>query len=149
VTFARALGILPAMPRPIRATIDAAAFAHNLALARAQAGQARIWAVLKAGAYGHGLLRSAKALAAADGFAILDLAEAVALRADGVRKPILMLEGFFDRGDRRKARSLVEKTHQINGYAIGDYLTREKHPNVPGAYWDTDVKNGCASIVAV
>jgi alanine racemase len=99
VTFARALGILPAMPRPIRATIDAAAFAHNLALARAQAGQARIWAVLKAGAYGHGLLRSAKALAAADGFAILDLAEAVALRADGVRKPILMLEGFFKEPD--------------------------------------------------
>jgi alanine racemase len=76
VTFARALGILPAMPRPIRATIDAAALAHNFGVARAQADSARIWAVLKANAYGHGLLRAARALDAADGFAILDLSEA-------------------------------------------------------------------------
>jgi alanine racemase len=99
VTFARALGILPAMPRPIRASIDAAALAHNLGVARAQAGTARIWAVLKANAYGHGLLRSARALAAADGFAILDLVEAVALREAGIAKPILMLEGFFKEAD--------------------------------------------------
>lgn len=61
----------------------------------------------------------------------------------------LMLEGFFDRADRRKARSLVQHSYVVNGVAIGDYLTRVKHPNVEGAYWDTDVKSGCASIVAV
>ena len=83
------------MPRPIRATIRAGALAHNLAAARAHAGAARVWAVVKANAYGHGLLRAARALAHADGFALLDLDEAVRLRAAGIDKPILLLEGFF------------------------------------------------------
>jgi alanine racemase len=99
VTFARAAGILPLMPRPIRATISSAALAHNLAVARKYAGPAKIWAVLKANAYGHGLLRVAQALAEADGIAILDFFEALKLRNAGVTKPILMLEGFFKPAD--------------------------------------------------
>jgi len=87
------------MPRPIRATISASALAHNLAVARRQAGGARIWAVVKANAYGHGLERCARAFAAADGFALLDLAEAVRLRQMGVTQPILLLEGFFETPD--------------------------------------------------
>src|SRR4051812_33998044 len=87
------------MPRPIRATISVAALQHNLALARKHAGEAKIWAVLKANAYGHGLERAARALAAADGFAVLDFQEAARLRSDGVTKPILMLEGFFQPAD--------------------------------------------------
>src|SRR5919108_950912 len=83
------------MPRPIRATISAAALAHNLMVAKRHAGAAKIWAVLKANAYGHGLERAARALAAADGFAVLDFHEALRLRVAGVTKPILMLEGFF------------------------------------------------------
>ena len=87
------------MPRPIRAVISGAALAHNLAVARRHAGDARIWAVLKANAYGHGLERSARALAGADGFALLDLEEAVRLRQAGVTRPILLLEGFFQAQD--------------------------------------------------
>src|SRR5262245_42846189 len=87
------------MPRPIRAAISASALAHNLAIARAHAGTAKVWAVLKANAYGHGLERSARALEAADGFAVLDFQEAVRLRALGVRKPILLLEGAFEQAD--------------------------------------------------
>jgi alanine racemase len=87
------------MPRPIRATISAAALAHNLTLARSRAEGAKVWAVLKANAYGHGVERAAAALAAADGFAVLDFQEAVRLRVAGVKKPILMLEGFFKPGD--------------------------------------------------
>ena len=83
------------MPRPIRATISAGALAHNLRVARQHAGPTKLWAVLKANAYGHGLERAARALAAADGFAVLDFQEAARLRAAGVAKPILMLEGFF------------------------------------------------------
>jgi alanine racemase len=83
------------MPRPIRATISAGAFAHNLLVAKAYAGRAKVWAVLKANAYGHGLERAARALAAADGFAVLDFQEAARLRLAGVARPILMLEGFF------------------------------------------------------
>ncbi len=83
------------MPRPIRATIKASALRHNLRLARESAGEAKVWAVLKANAYGHGLERVARALADADGYALLDFQEAVRLRLAGVHKPILMLEGFF------------------------------------------------------
>ena len=95
MTFVRAASILRTMPRPIRATISSAAFAHNLAIARQHAGGAKIWAVVKANAYGHGLLRSAKALRDADGFALLDFDDALRLREAGNEKPILMLEGFF------------------------------------------------------
>src|SRR3954464_14813092 len=87
------------MPRPIRATISAGALSHNLRLAKAYAGRAKVWAVVKANAYGHGLERAARALAAADGFAVLDFQEAARLRVAGVTKPILMLEGFFKPGD--------------------------------------------------
>lgn len=83
------------MPRPIRAIVSAGALAHNLALARRHAGASRIWAVIKANAYGHGLERAARALQDAEGFALLDFQEAARLRAAGVEKPILMLEGFF------------------------------------------------------
>ena len=83
------------MPRPIRATISASALAHNFLVAKAYAGGAKLWAVLKANAYGHGLERAARALEAADGFAVLDFQEAARLRAMGTSKPVLMLEGFF------------------------------------------------------
>src|SRR5437763_12639049 len=87
------------MPRPIRAAISASALAHNLAVARRHAGKAKIWAVIKANAYGHGLERAARALAETDGFAVLDFQEAARLRVAGVTKPILMLEGVFKPSD--------------------------------------------------
>ncbi len=87
------------MPRPIRAKISAGALAHNFLVAKAYAGGARLWAVIKANAYGHGVERAARALVAADGFAVLDFQEAARLRAAGVEKPILMLEGIFKPAD--------------------------------------------------
>ncbi len=83
------------MPRPILATISAAALAQNLTVAQRHAGGAKVWAVIKANAYGHGVERAARALEAADGFAVLDLQEAARLRVAGITKPILLLEGFF------------------------------------------------------
>lgn len=88
------------MPRPIQAAIDGSALLHNYRIARRHAAEAKVWAVVKANAYGHGLLRAAAALRdEADGFALLDLAEAVALREAGVSGPILLLEGFFTPDD--------------------------------------------------
>jgi alanine racemase len=83
------------MPRPVRARISASALARNLEVARRHAGDARIWAVIKANAYGHGLRRAARALAAAEGLALLDFDEAARLRDAGETRPILLLEGFF------------------------------------------------------
>src|SRR5258708_13754550 len=87
------------MPRPIRASISASALTHNFMVAKAYASRAKVWAVLKANAYGHGLERAARALEGADGFAVLDFQEAARLRLAGVAKPILMLEGFFNPSD--------------------------------------------------
>ena len=86
------------MSRPTLVRIDLAALRHNHAVARRHAGGgARIWSVVKADAYGHGLLRTVGALApVADGFALVELEGALALRQAGVRQPILMLEGCYD-----------------------------------------------------
>jgi alanine racemase len=81
--------------RPLVAEIDLAALGHNLALARRLAGKARVLAVVKANAYGHGLVRAARALRGADGFAVLRLEEAMQLRSEGYSHPIVLLEGFF------------------------------------------------------
>ena len=87
------------MPRPILATVHAAALCHNLARVRTAAPDARVWAVVKANAYGHGIERVFDSLRSADGFALLDLAEAQRLRALDWRGPILLLEGCFDARD--------------------------------------------------
>lgn len=82
--------------RPLLARISLDALAHNLAVARRHAGGAKLLSVIKAGAYGHGLARAARALAASDGYAVLSIDEAAVLRQMGIEKPILMLEGPFD-----------------------------------------------------
>ena len=87
------------MPRPISATIHTAALAHNLTRMRAAAPDARVWAIVKANAYGHGIERAFEGLRGADGFALLDLAEAQRLRALDWRGPILLLEGCFEARD--------------------------------------------------
>jgi alanine racemase len=82
------------MTRPIQAHIDMSALENNLRVAR-RATSARIMSVIKADGYGHGLLRIADALAATDGFALLDIRDAVRLRDAGYRQTILLLEGVF------------------------------------------------------
>jgi alanine racemase len=87
------------MTRPIQATVHCAALRHNLARMRAAAPDAKVWAVVKANAYGHGIERVWEGLRGADGFALLDLAEAERVRALGWRGPILLLEGVFEPRD--------------------------------------------------
>jgi alanine racemase len=55
--------------RPTTARIHLDALRHNLAVLKATAARSRVWAVVKANAYGHGLQRAAPALQAADGLA--------------------------------------------------------------------------------
>ena len=87
------------MPRPILATIHTDAFRHNLARVRQSVADSRVWAVVKANAYGHGIERAFEGLRGADGFALLDLNEAERVRALGWRGPILLLEGVFEPRD--------------------------------------------------
>jgi alanine racemase len=118
------------MPRPIEALIHTDALAHNLARAREKAPNARVWAVVKANAYGHGIERAFEGLRAADGFALLDLAEAERLRALDWRGPILLLEGVFEPRDlelcsRLKLWHAVHCEQQIDWLAM--HKTHEPH----------------------
>ncbi len=81
--------------RPIAARIHLGALRRNLEAVKARAPRSRVWAVVKANAYGHGLRRAARALQGADGLALLELEAAVELRAAGETRPLLLLEGFF------------------------------------------------------
>ncbi len=83
------------MPRPIEATIDLGAFRHNLSVVRRHAPRAAVFAVIKADAYGHGVMRAARALAGAEGYALLELDAAVRLREAGCAQRIALLEGVF------------------------------------------------------
>jgi alanine racemase len=87
------------MPRPISARIHPDAVRHNLQLVKRTAPSSRVWSVIKANAYGHGIERIYPALAEADGIALLDLDEAVRVRELGWTKPILLLEGVFEPRD--------------------------------------------------
>lgn len=104
--------------RPLFATIHSAALKHNLAVVRRCAPRSKVMAVIKANAYGHGLLRAAAALSDADGYALLELEEAVRLREAGYRQPIVLLEGFFD-GDelplmaRHRLTPVVHSPQQV------------------------------------
>ena len=79
--------------------MDTSALKHNLSRVRELAPGSRVLAVIKANAYGHGLLAVAQALAAADGFAVARIEEALALREAGSRSRIVLLEGFRDAGE--------------------------------------------------
>ncbi|MCG2577642.1 alanine racemase [Dechloromonas sp. XY25] len=92
--------------RPIRVRIAPAAIRNNYRLAKQHAPNSRAWAVIKANAYGHGQWRAIDALRdEADGFAVLECENAVALREAGVMQPILLLEGIFS---ARDVRAVVE-----------------------------------------
>ena len=79
----------------IRAQVSAAALRGNLARVREVAAGRRVMAIIKANAYGHGLVSTARCLGGADAFGVARLEEAVALRDAGIDAPIVLLEGVF------------------------------------------------------
>jgi len=104
------------LTRLIRALVDTAALRHNLGTIRAYAPGSRVMAVVKANAYGHGLVSTALALADADSFAVARLDEGIALRSAGVRAPIVLLEGIFN------AEQLAEAAHHRFELVVHDPL---------------------------
>lgn len=83
----------------VNALIDLSALRHNLARVCVFAPNSRICAMVKANAYGHGLVRVAQALDRADEFGVTRLEEALALRDAGIQLPILVMDGFRDEHD--------------------------------------------------
>ena len=116
---------LARMPRPIQALIHAAALSHNLERERTAAPDARVFAVVKANAYGHGIARAYEPLRGADGFALLDLTEAQTLRDLGWRGPILLLEGAFEPRDLELC-SRLSLWHTVHCEAQINWLAMHK-----------------------
>ena len=81
----------------VSATVDTGALRHNLQIVRRWAPRSRVMAVIKANAYGHGLIAVARALEAADAFAVARVDEGLTLRAAGIRSA--------DGAARRRVRS--------------------------------------------
>ena len=115
------------MPRPISAVIDLLAMRRNLALARRHARGRFVWAVVKANAYGHGLVRATRAFAEADGLALLELDDAQRARDAGWSRPILLLEGCFDAHELDTASSL-KLTVVVHEASQIDMLERARLP---------------------
>ncbi len=110
------------MSRPLRASVNRQALRHNLSVVRQAAPQSHVWSVVKANAYGHGIARVWQSLESTDGFALLNIEEAILLREQGWKKPILLLEGFFHADDlklidRYRLTTSVHSNWQINALA--------------------------------
>jgi len=81
------------MPSHPVAYIDLAALRHNFSRVKQLAPNSKIMAVIKADAYGHGVIEAAKALDNSDAFAVARLSEGVRLRQAGIKQAIVVLEG--------------------------------------------------------
>lgn len=115
------------------ARIDLDALRHNLGVVHAAAPGRKVMAVIKADAYGHGLLRVAEALDGADALAVARLDEAVQLHDAGCRRPIVLLEGCLDAQELAEAaqRDFIPVVHHPEQLA----LLREARPARPLACW--------------
>lgn len=107
------------------AVIDCRALRHNVQRVRHLAPQSRVVAVVKANAYGHGLLDAANSLQDADCYGVARLSEALALRAGGIVKPILLLEGFFTAEDLPDvaAQGLETSVHSLEQLEALEHAT--------------------------
>lgn len=94
---------------PTAARIDLAALAANFELLRRRAGGRRVYAVVKADAYGHGAAPVARRLvrAGCDAFAVVLVEEAAALRRAGIDQPLLVLGGVRNPAEARAALALA------------------------------------------
>ena len=111
--------------RTATAVIDLKALSSNYRQIQALSPDSKVLAVLKANGYGHGLERIAKALPNADAFGVARIDEALALRAAGIVKPIVLLEGFFAKEDIdilavNNLQTIVHNSQQLDAILNAD-----------------------------
>ncbi len=82
------------MRRAAYALINLSNLKHNLSIARKVVSRSKIMAVVKADAYGHGVLKICKSISDVDAFSVACVNEAMELRESNIDKPILALQGF-------------------------------------------------------
>lgn len=94
------------MSRPTYMKIDLAALQYNYERVRELASGRSVIAMVKANAYGHGIVRVAHALSMVDALGVASLEEGLILRDAGITKPIVLAEGLFS------AEEIVEAARQ-------------------------------------
>ncbi len=117
------------MSRPAKVLINLNALRHNFSQVRKLAPDSKILSVIKADAYGHGLITVAKALSQSDAFGVACIEEAMELREAGITSSILLLEGPFSQKELTLVAALkldivvhtIEQISMIEQYQ-GDYL---------------------------
>lgn len=102
-----------------RAIINLVALKHNQQVLQKQAPDSLILAVVKANAYGHGMVRIAQALSGIHALGVARLNEALLLRESGITTPIVLLEGFFHADDletlvTHNLQTVVHSQQQLN-----------------------------------
>ena len=107
------------MTRPVRARINLSALQHNFSLAQQTAPDSKVMAVIKADAYGHGMVPVARALESAHAFAVASVEEAMTLRTAGITKTIVLLEGIFSEqelqlADQHRLEFVIHMDSQID-----------------------------------
>lgn len=121
----------------VRASINLNALRHNLGVAREHAGRRKLLAVIKANAYGHGLLSAAEALSDADAYGVTDINEAEQLAASEPGLPIVILQGIIEESDIPR---LTRGGFQLVVHREQDLQWLESHlekhpPAAPLTFW--------------
>lgn len=115
-----------------RALVRLGALAHNLDVIRHAAPEAKVMAVVKANAYGHGLVPVAQHLAAVDAFAVARFGEAQLLRDAGIDKPCVLLEGIWDRAQLDAA---AESAFDVVVHSDEQLRLLREHRGAPVVAW--------------
>ncbi|MEE8059753.1 MAG: alanine racemase [Pseudomonadales bacterium] len=120
------------MPHTTKAIINLAAIRHNLSIVKQLAPHSKVMAVIKADAYGHGLIEIAQTLADAEGLAVARLEEALLLRGENIEQRILLLGGFIDMASLQQCaeHSIDIVIHSWNSVETLLTATLEKPVNV-------------------
>ena len=116
------------MSRPVAVELDLTALQHNVKRIREIAPQSKILAMVKANAYGHGLIPIARVLdSSVEGFGVSCSEEALYLRQAGIKQRIVLMEGLFSAAelpllDQYQLDTVIHDQRQL------DLLTQQKLP---------------------
>ncbi|WP_345735921.1 alanine racemase [Prosthecobacter algae] len=125
--------------RPTHVEVDLSCLAENLAAIRQRVGDAKVMTILKANAYGHGLVPVARHMVrcGADCLGVAFLEEGISLRREGITAPVLVLGGIageqiplFLQHDLTLTAPSVEKLHLIDETAASMGMRARVHLKV-------------------
>ncbi|HGO5815573.1 TPA: alanine racemase [Mannheimia haemolytica] len=129
--------------KPATATIDSQALRHNIRLIKSFAPKQKLLAMIKANAYGQGLLPAAGTLAdMVDGFGVARLREALEIQETGYTGKIVLVEGFFDREELLKTLSRKFDTviHNLEQLELLEQVAKEWQAEQQKGFWARKAK---------